>query len=211
MKSVFIIQGSEHERNLFRRFGMEIASSIESADIVLFTGGEDVSPELYGDKQHSRTWSNRNRDDQEIDLYREALAHKKAMVGICRGGQFLNVMNGGRMYQDVEGHTRSHILYDLTSEEGKEKVLVTSTHHQMMMPPKNAIILANARQNGRREWYDGQHFREDVSGEDTEVVYFQETNSLCFQPHPEYSREVGDVFHPMAKMFFKFIHQWSLK
>ena len=210
MKSVYIINGSHYEQDLFIRFGWEIASSIESADLVLFTGGEDVDPRMYGDAKHHHSYCNINRDYLEKELYEEALSHKKAMAGICRGGQFLNVMNGGRMYQHVQGHTRSHMAYDETAE-GKDKVLVTSTHHQMMMPPENAIILLTAKQKGEREWMDSQgNIYKDVSDEDIESVYFPDTNSLCFQPHPEYSREHGDAFSDMAKLFFKYIRNWSL-
>lgn len=210
MKSVFIIRGSSYEEELFRRFGWDISRTLEGSDLVLFTGGEDVSPELYGDAKHHSTYNNIHRDQAERELFDRARAEKIPMAGICRGGQFLNVMSGGRMYQDVENHTRSHLAFDETSDR-RNKILVTSTHHQMMMPTKNAIMLLSADQKGRLTWMDSKgQTHSDVSNKDIEAVYYPETKSLCFQPHPEYSREHGDAFHDMAKLFFKYIDQWSL-
>lgn len=118
-------------------------------------------------------------------------------------------MCGGRMYQHVHAHTGPHMLTDLTSDK-HEKILVSSTHHQMMMPAENAIILATANQKGSRQWFDGEVEKQDVSQEDIEVVYYPEQNALCFQPHPEMSQGHDDTYSGMARLFFKYIRNWSL-
>jgi len=66
---------------------------------VVFTGGADVSPFMYGEKKLSVTCNDEHRDEQE-KLFFERYT-KVPKVGICRGGQFLNVMNGGKMWQHV--------------------------------------------------------------------------------------------------------------
>ncbi|AXH71990.1 MAG: putative glutamine amidotransferase [Podoviridae sp. ctbj_2] len=209
MKNVYIVGSGYHYEALFSLFGWNTTKTLEGSDLVLFTGGADVDPKLYGDAKHRATHSDVDRDKYEEGVYQEARKHKIPCVGICRGGQFLNVMNGGRMYQDVTNHAGfTHMLEDLS--HGKQ-YMVTSTHHQMMMPTENAIILGTAKGvTSEREWYDGSIKRQDVDNQGIEIVYYPETNSLCYQPHPEYHQKKGDKFEPMAKAFFGLIHKWSL-
>ena len=201
MTIVRIIDGDINYRRMFQSFGFDVIEEDNDLDpdLVCFTGGEDVSPELYGDKKHQYTYSNPHRDAREIDLFEQYLDIPK--VGICRGGQFLNVMNGGHMYQHVQNHTRNHFLTD--KETGKQ-IKVTSTHHQMFMPHKNAIIVATANEIGRREWYAGHTYMEDVSPEDYEVLFYENTNSLCFQPHPEFPgyKDMTEYFRSLLNKFF---------
>lgn len=180
---VFIINGSNEYKRMFELAGFGITNNIHDAGLVCFTGGADVTPSLYGDKQHKYTGNNPERDAHEAHFFTMAQELGIPCVGICRGGQFLNVMSGGRMYQHVEEHCGDHDLID--SETG-ETIRVTSTHHQMFMPSDKATILAIANLQGTREWYDGQVFKRDVSNTDYEVVFYEHTRSLCFQPHPEF-------------------------
>ncbi len=190
---VFIIQGNYQYANLFKSAGYTLVETPEEADLVCFTGGEDVSPNLYGDYAHPQTYNSERRDAIEMNYFELAEELKIPMVGICRGGQFLNVMSGGRMYQHVQLHTRDHIIIDV---ETSDKVLATSTHHQMFMPSEESVLVAYAQEGGRREWYDKHEFEHDVSKLDFEVVYYPKTNCLCFQPHPEFgSKSLQEYFH----------------
>jgi len=186
MKNVFIVNGSSSYASLFVKLGFTVVPSLANADIVCFTGGEDVHPSMYGHEKHSQTYSNINRDHYEADIFNLSLSQGKSMVGICRGGQFLNVMSGGEMYQHVSKHCGDHEITDL---ETGEVVLVSSTHHQMMKPSSKAILVASSTLSGSREWWEEGVFKRDVSKEDIEVVYYPETNCLCFQPHPEFFSE----------------------
>ena len=118
-------------------------------------------------------------------MYRFCIGNNIPMVGICRGGQFLNVMSGGEMYQHVEKHCGYHEIIDVDSGE---TVLVSSTHHQMMKPSKQGALIAYSNLQGSREWYEGSIFKKDISDQDIEVVYYKHSNCLCFQPHPEFFR-----------------------
>ncbi len=79
-----------------------IEQEIQMCDGFLFTGGHDVSPELYG---ASRKYPNviccKKRDEMECALMKRALEENKSILGICRGIQFLNVYLGGSLYQDL--------------------------------------------------------------------------------------------------------------
>jgi gamma-glutamyl-gamma-aminobutyrate hydrolase PuuD len=183
VKKVLIVNGSREYRELFESLGFGITADVETADLVCFTGGADVTPSYYGDTKHVLTYNDEQRDAHEAYVFSLAKSHKKPMVGICRGAQFLNVMSGGRMFQHVTKHTGSHSITDLQTGE---TVYVSSTHHQMMKIAPEALLVASSSLHGEREWYDGQVFKRDVSEQDNEVAYYEKTKCLCFQPHPEF-------------------------
>jgi gamma-glutamyl-gamma-aminobutyrate hydrolase PuuD len=165
-------------------------------DFLCFTGGEDVSPELYGQRPHPTTGCNYARDKYEREIFEEYPDIPK--IGICRGSQFLNVMCGGTLWQNVNNHGRSHYLFDARTGE---KVLVTSTHHQMMVPTKGAQLLAYAQESTRRETdllidTTPDHF-------DVESVFYPKYNTFCYQPHPEYDMQsCRDYFFKLLKEIF---------
>jgi gamma-glutamyl-gamma-aminobutyrate hydrolase PuuD len=185
-KAYIVGGGLDYIRLLFS-LGCDGAKGLDDADFVVFTGGEDVNPELYGEIPMAKTHFNRYRDDKEIAVYRGAIDRELPMVGICRGGQFLNVMNGGKMWQHVNGHTQSHPARIETppfNSDGKRRtIMVTSTHHQMMRPAEHAIVLMIAdvatEKNSVEKTIMGK--MED----DAEVVFYDDSHCLCFQPHPE--------------------------
>lgn len=185
MTKVYITHGNYEYSAMFRKLGFTITDEASTADLLCFTGGADVSPSFYGDMRHPATFNGLRRDESEKHLFETGMEYHIPMVGICRGGQFLNVMSGGRMYQDVTGHTRSHTIVD---KETGETVYVSSTHHQMIMPAAEATIVATSINiHSKREWYDREVFRKDETDEGIEVVYYPWSNCLCFQPHPEFN------------------------
>lgn len=202
-RSVFIVNGSSAYSQMFVKEGWSIAKTLKGADLVQFTGGEDVSPYLYGEGVHPTTGHNVNRDLREKAEYDLAQELGIPCAGICRGGQFLNVMNGGSMYQDVDGHARAggHVafMYGYLMP-----LWVTSTHHQMMRPNYDAEvhILMTAKEATYKEYVGvmGKPVRIDCPVKqapnrdgphvshlgDIESVYYADSNTLCFQPHPEF-------------------------
>jgi putative glutamine amidotransferase len=71
-------------------------------DGVLFSGGGDVEPALYGADAHPAVVGvSAERDDVEITLMRWAVNDERPLFGICRGTQVLNVALGGTLYRDL--------------------------------------------------------------------------------------------------------------
>lgn len=68
----------------------------------LFTGGDDIAPELYGQEPHPtlRT-GDRDRDRLDLLLARAALAEGVPFLAICLGVQVVNVAAGGTLVQDI--------------------------------------------------------------------------------------------------------------
>lgn len=179
-KKVFIVGGNASIAKMFMEAGWETTSIPIESSLMCFTGGEDVSPHLYGEVAHPKTYSNYERDKMEQDYFNIALDCKIPMVGICRGGQFLNVMNGGKLHQHIPQHCcGQHKAFDF---EGNEYT-VTSTHHQIIIPNEKGIVLLIADVVGRKEV------------DEVEAVVYEETKCLCFQPHPEfYPGDTRDSF-----------------
>ena len=68
---------------------------------ILFTGGHDVSPSLYGEEALSCVSCCEARDNLETIVLRKAIEKNMPALGICRGIQFINAALGGTLYQDL--------------------------------------------------------------------------------------------------------------
>jgi putative glutamine amidotransferase len=111
---------------------------------LLLPGGWDVDPALYGEEPDSNVGQiDRELDDTEVNLFRQAREGDIPVLGICRGQQVINVAMGGSLVQHLEGHEvrafgRSHLAHrvevDPTSELGRavgqSEMQVNSLHHQ---------------------------------------------------------------------------------
>lgn len=73
-----------------------------SLDGILFTGGPDVHPFLFGEETLSGCGEvSVLRDTVELTLFQCMYEKKKPILGICRGMQLINIALGGTIYQDL--------------------------------------------------------------------------------------------------------------
>jgi putative glutamine amidotransferase len=124
-----------------------IDETLDRLDGLLFSGGSDLDPELYGQEAHPETNGIvPERDRAEIALLRAALERDMPVLAVCRGSQVLNVALGGDLVQhlpDVIGdekhkHTPGEFAdHEVDLEPGTrvQKILgdhapVKSHHHQ---------------------------------------------------------------------------------
>jgi putative glutamine amidotransferase len=78
-----------------------LEETLDALDGVIFSGGGDLDPELYGAEPHDETDEPRTeRDAAELRLLEAALDRDMPVLAICRGSQLLNVARGG----DLEQH-----------------------------------------------------------------------------------------------------------
>jgi gamma-glutamyl-gamma-aminobutyrate hydrolase PuuD len=182
---VYIVGGGFQYAKMFFDAGLKGARSVMDADIICFTGGSDVNPALYGEKNVASHFDPQ-RDIKEKAIFEEAKELGKPMIGICRGSQFLNVMNGGKLWQDVNNHAigRGHSLIHVKTGDVKDGM--TSTHHQMMRPTDKAEIIAVAGLSTKKIAENDMQIRTVPDTDDIEVVWYQDSLCLCFQPHPEF-------------------------
>lgn len=198
---VYVVGGATN----YTRFmsNVELTENLEDAQVVLFTGGEDVDPSIYGRIKYPSTYSNLDRDLYEKDIFSK-IAKNQLVVGICRGSQFICTMNGGILVQDCKGHAlmTTHPIFEFKGDMVYE---ITSTHHQMQYPfvlPSNVYDVLYYAYNGKDFHGDGidpnrlYHFEPEV------VLYHSEDLPKCIaiQGHPEMIPN-----SPVAKMLDKLI------
>ncbi|MDQ3867773.1 MAG: gamma-glutamyl-gamma-aminobutyrate hydrolase family protein [Actinomycetota bacterium] len=85
-----------------------IDETLDALDGLLFSGGSDLDPSLYGAEPHPTVNGTRpDRDRAELALMRAALGRDMPVLAVCRGMEVMNVALGGDLVQhlpDVVGH-----------------------------------------------------------------------------------------------------------
>lgn len=157
-------------------------AGLDTAQIIVFNGGEDIGTSIYGEQpiHHSIPLARSERDMYEIGIFTKYKDPSILKVGICRGAQLLNCLNGGTLWQDVNNHGSSHEMLALSTGE---TIWITSTHHQMMRPGPAGEVLATANRATRKLADGVQQSNEEP---DIEIVWYPATSTLCIQGHPEY-------------------------
>jgi len=141
--------------------------AIDEVDGVLFTGGPDIEPKLYGQAPEPETQRpNPPRDQMELELLRGALERDLPVLAICRGLQLFNVYHGGTLIQHLAGdkHRSLPPLKDaskplhevqvapdtkLAAILGEGQHAVNSRHHQAVAKTGTGLrISAKATEDG---------------------------------------------------------------
>jgi len=182
-----------------------IRQSVSLCDGILFTGGQDVSPELYGEEKREECGEcSPQRDRMEKILLEEALCADKAILGICRGIQWINVALGGTLYQDIpaqfETSQEHHQMppYDIPVHRVKIKeqtplyeligmtdIRVNSYHHQAVKEISSKLEVMAISEDGL-----------------TEAVYMPEKKFVwAVQWHPEFSYRTDENSRKILRAF----------
>ena len=136
-------------------------------DGIVFTGGVDVDPTFFGEDPHPGLGMTfRKRDLMEFALLKEARKHGKAILGICRGTQLINVGLGGTLYQDLSeddqawvkhgqqapGNLPTHHIAtkpnSLIADLVGERAFVNSRHHPALRKIAPALIITAQAEDG---------------------------------------------------------------
>ena len=113
---------------------------VETCDGFLFTGGQDVAPEFYGMKDATGTVvPSPERDKLETLLLSKALQADKAILGICRGLQFINAFLGGSLWQDLPSQHPSDIVHRQGKPYGIPTHKVSLTGELRMLLGKDTL------------------------------------------------------------------------
>lgn len=159
----------------------------------ILTGGVDVHPSFYQGKivyNNSPELFQPDRDHFEERIYRYSQEHRLPVLGICRGMQLVNVLQGGKLIQDLDNGNERHRKEESDKEHsivatensllaavaGSMSGRVNSAHHQAIDP--NAIgenLRVNAYDDNDEKIIEGLEFA-DKSGKGF---------MLCVQWHPE--------------------------
>jgi putative glutamine amidotransferase len=151
---VEVVKLSFHDQN---------AGEVESCDGIVFSGGEDLHPSLYGKPEFVGQYGLKEiipaRDQFEYEVIEKALQKKMPVLGICRGLQLINVYLGGTLLPDIPTLTQSNrhgkisgqdqihdirvenssMLYEITCRETGQ---VNSAHHQGVDKPAGDLRIS---------------------------------------------------------------------
>ena len=134
----------------------------DMVDGILFTGGHDVNPKFYNQKNEKCGLLCDSRDEMEKYLFTKAIENDKPVLGICRGIQLFNALLGGTLYQDLPTEHPSETKHSMTKPYnrgvhtvdilkdtplfeiiGVDKLSVNSYHHQAIKDLAPTVV-ANA-------------------------------------------------------------------
>lgn len=138
-------------------------------DGILLTGGTDVDPARYGAEPDEELLApEQARDDLEFVLLETAIERDIPVLGICRGLQVVNVVDGGTLNQHVPAHfrmdlppdTEEHtvefkdgsILHHLYGESRR----VNTLHHQTVARPGPNLEVTAISDDGEIEGLEHQ-------------------------------------------------------
>jgi putative glutamine amidotransferase len=180
-------------------------------DLLVFSGGEDVSLNYYLDEDHIQQYghlchTNPDRDEKEIKIFKAAIdgtLKVNKLYGVCRGMQLFSVLFGGTLFFDLETygfpHPYMHEIYHKTASNLEFFKLVNSMHHQGIktMGDNQYRLGIGARCNPKSIAIDN-------SGYVTEIGTWLNDRVLGVQFHPEYY----DKSHPDKIKFKEFLNSW---
>lgn len=164
---------------------------LKDVDAVVLWGGTDISPFLYGEKPNNFNEAGElpsKRDSFEWSVLDYCNKNLIPIIGVCRGAQLMCVYDGGKLIQDVGGHGRGHYVVDI---EGKKSFYAAASHHQMMLPKANTVLIATAEKR-LADFYIGENNainQFDATFREPEAVFFPDIRGIGFQFHPEWADE----------------------
>jgi putative glutamine amidotransferase len=139
------------------------ADETDDCDGVIFSGGEDLHPKLYGKPEFELDYGLKEiipeRDQFEYEVIAKAFTSKKPVLGICRGLQLINVFLGGTLVPDIpavlestahgkkNGVDQTHFIRVVTNTLlynicGQELGTVNSAHHQSADKPGDLLKIS---------------------------------------------------------------------
>lgn len=182
-----------------------LTQCIDICDGILLTGGQDISPEIYG-KEVSPYCGEicKKRDIMDQYLLISAIGRDMPVLGVCRGLQLLNAVLGGTLYQDLPTEYNSDVNHvmkppynrnahkvtilkntPLAEITGEEEIGVNSYHHQAIKDLASCLQPMAISEDGLREavYMPGKRF------------------ILGVQWHPEYSYQTDECQKKIALAF----------
>jgi len=135
---------------------------LDMLDALILAGGSDIDPASYGARPHPETRGTRpERDRFELALGTRALERDMPVLGICRGMEMLNVIQGGTLNQHLGLELHRHTPGVFTDHRvelepgslaarvvGAELTEVKSAHHQGVEELGEGVVISGHADDG---------------------------------------------------------------
>ena len=166
------------------------AAKLQECNGLVLSGGVDVNPEMTGGAESYTNMPEEfhpDRDQFEKLLYEMAKQRGLPILGICRGMQLVNVLEGGTLVEDLDNRNEVHRkegstdkIHRVKTEDGSllreivkaEQGEINSAHHQGIGKPGGNLSINSMADDGTiegLEWKDKS----------------EKPFLLCVQWHPE--------------------------
>lgn len=163
----------------------EYVDDLQKDDVLILWGGGDIHPSLYnrGRSQWSHAGDGPSpMDVKEWNLVQKAIDLEIPIIGVCRGAQMLCAAAGGYLIQHLNNHAgKPHMV----STNDNHKFVVSSLHHQMMMPgnTNHEVIAWTTDPKAEGVYMDvDKMVKVDM---EYEMILFKDINGIAVQWHPE--------------------------
>lgn len=174
-------------------------TALAKVDGVIFIGGSDIGAKYYGASTTSHMeYVNIGRDTSDYYMMKAAYANNMPTLGQCRGMQWINVIAGGTLYQDVRAQFGTDVRHRSASNS-------SWVYHNIAVSSGN--ILSDAIGSGTfsvNSWHHqgvhslGSNLKVIARGADGLPEAIQATNKTFFlgtQFHPETHVYNGSTVH----------------
>jgi len=164
-----------------------VDETLDAVDGLIFSGGSDLDPDLYGQEPHKETFGVvEERDRAELALLQAALARDMPVLAICRGSQVLNIARGGDLVQH---------LPDVVGDEKHKHTPGTFADHDVELEPgtKLAAVLGD-----RAPVKSHHHQGFGRVGEGLRVAAHADDGTIEAVEDPEHRFAFGVLWHPEA-------------
>jgi putative glutamine amidotransferase len=109
---------------------------IAKIDGLVLAGGGDIEPQIYNGADHAAIYAvDPERDRFELTLTKLALKHHLPILGICRGLQVLNVVDGGDLVPHIPDTFGTDIAH-------RHETAIKGSSHTVNVVPDSKVAIA---------------------------------------------------------------------
>jgi len=177
-----------------------VQETLDVLDGIVFSGGIDIDPAVYGAERHPATDpAQAHRDAGELALLSAALERDIPTLAICRGFQLLNVLRGGDLVQhlpEAVGHEGHRETLGVFSQHPVE--IAEGTRLEAILGPRHGSVRSSHHQGVGRV---GQGLVESAYAEDGSLEAIEDPSkrfALGVLWHPEMEDDDKSLFEALV-------------
>lgn len=162
----------------------QINEIIDQVDGLIFAGGKDFDPSLYGGDSYDLIEDyNVEEDRADLKILEIATQKNKPILGICRGFQLINIYYGGSLYEDLPSQFSNKVKHRSGKDnfsyhsltigqnsrlasylEGENIQEVNSMHHQGIKSLAEGLEVTATSQDGLVEAFENPYYQAYMMG-----------------------------------------------